>query len=86
VLSIKAKEDVKRQLGENYDEFMAREGTAPKKENYENFLFDKDGLTFIFGQYQVASSAAGIIYAKILYSDMAEFNSQSEIIKRVTAK
>ncbi len=81
-LSVKAKEEVKKQLGEYYDEFMASEGTAPKKENYENFLFDKDGLTFIFGQYQVASYAAGIFYVKISYSDLAEFNSQSEIIKK----
>jgi hypothetical protein len=85
-LSIKAKEEVKKQLGEYYDEFMASEGTAPKKENYENFLFDKDGLTFIFGQYQVAPYAAGIIFVKILYSDLSGFNDQSEAVKKIIEK
>lgn len=83
-VSIKAKEEAKKITGEYYNEEMAMEGASPKKENYENFLFNKNGLTFIFGQYQVAPYVAGIISVEIPYSYFSEINSQSQIIKKIT--
>jgi len=85
-ISVKAKEEVKKKAGEYYNEFMANEGTSPKKENYENFLFDKTGLTFVFSQYQAAPYAAGIISVKIPYSELLEHNGESETVKKITTE
>lgn len=44
------------------DEFgtnWIKEGAGPKKENFTNFLINKNIITFYFEQYQVAPGAAG---------------------------
>ncbi|MEG2348820.1 MAG: DUF3298 domain-containing protein [Clostridia bacterium] len=33
---------------------MLKDGTLPKQENFQNFVFDKDGIKFFFDRYQVA--------------------------------
>jgi hypothetical protein len=37
------------------------EGTAPKEENYKNFVVTDEGVRFIFDAYQVAAYAAGVV-------------------------
>lgn len=46
-------------IKENYLEEMLIEGTSPKKENFENFVFTKEGLKIIFQRYSVAPYALG---------------------------
>jgi len=80
VLSIASKEEIKKQTGEYYDQNMAEEGAAPDLNNFNEFYFDKDNLTIIFQQYQVAPYAAGIIYASLPYSKMSEVNDKSPVV------
>jgi hypothetical protein len=74
-LSTLSKEDLVQQsvqgdMGYRYDENMAGEGTAPRKENFSRMLPLYDGLAIYFQEYQVAPYAAGpqqvvIPYAKL---------------------
>lgn len=41
------------------DDAWLEEGPGAKEENYKQFVFTKDGLTFFFDPYQVAPYAAG---------------------------
>ena len=38
---------------------MLYEGTKPKKENFTNFIFSKNGIILFFPQYQVAPYSQG---------------------------
>ena len=42
------------------DQKWINEGASPVAENYQNFIIEEAGVTFIFDQYQVAPYAAGI--------------------------
>ncbi|MDD3303966.1 MAG: RsiV family protein [Clostridia bacterium] len=58
-------------IKEYYNEQMFEDGLRPMKENFENFIFTKDGLIFIFNRYQIAPYVAGetrelIPYDKII--------------------
>jgi len=57
--------DLKKQLGDMADEKWIGEGTAPKPENYSTYALSDKGLVLIFGQYQVAPYAAGILEVTI---------------------
>ena len=45
----------------------------PGKLSYnQNFYFDSQGITFVYGQYEIAPYAAGIIPIHIPYSKIME--------------
>ena len=46
-------------IKESFNERMFEDGLRPVKENFENFIFTKDGIIFIFNRYQVAPYVAG---------------------------
>lgn len=50
------KELLKREFA---DRAWISEGAAPSKDNYQNFVVEDEGVTFIFDPYQVAPYAAG---------------------------
>lgn len=60
-LSSLAKPLIKSKLAQSQfqDEAWLEEGAGAKEENYQRFVFTKDGLTFFFDPYQVAPYAAG---------------------------
>lgn len=74
---------LKSQLGDMYDEDMVRSGlfgehgikrdgflaTSP----YMNFTISDDGITFIFGQYQVAPYAAGMPEVFVSWNELAPY-------------
>ena len=71
----------KEQLGDNFDKSWVEEGTDPKKpENFENFLIKKDGLMFIFDQYQIAPYVAGGFEVVISYDKLREVREPSSPI------
>lgn len=75
VLSSLSQKDLKKQFGEDY-EFMKdtiENGTAPKEENFQNFIFEKENFVIIFNPYEVAPYAAGILEVKIPYSELRDF-------------
>lgn len=49
---------------------MLYEGTKPIKENFQNFVFSKDGIIFFFPQYQVAPYSQGEFNVTIPYSKL----------------
>ena len=51
---------------------MVTPGTEPKKENFRTFRLEKDGITFYFDPYQVASWADGVITVTLSLSELAE--------------
>jgi hypothetical protein len=51
-------------------EDYAQEGTAPKAENYQNFLINEDALVIIFDPYQVGPWAIGIQEIVIPFKDL----------------
>lgn len=55
-------EDLKKQLGEDFDQTWVEKGTGDKfEENYQNFVFDEDNLIIILAPYQVAPYAVGTL-------------------------
>lgn len=48
-----------RQLGDMADADWIAKGTAPKADNWDTFVLDRDGVVFWFQPYQVAAFAAG---------------------------
>lgn len=43
------------------------EGTSPKRENYQNFVFTEKGILFFFPPYQIAPYSEGIIKMYVDY-------------------
>ena len=48
-----------KQIQENPDPEWIKTGTAPKSENFENFLLNQDGLIIVFKYYQVGPRPVG---------------------------
>lgn len=63
-----------------FDSFIA--GTAPKDENYKNFILEKDKITFFFQSYQISPNAANIPWVEIPYSDLGEFINTQAFLKQ----
>ena len=59
-------------LARNLPTFMVEPGTAPELENFRTFRLEKDGITFYFEPYQVASWADGVITVTISLKEMAK--------------
>lgn len=49
---------------------MLKNGTKPTKDNFDNFVFTKDGLTVFFEKYQIAPYAAGEFSLTIPYEEL----------------
>lgn len=49
---------------------MVKTGAGPKEENFANFVFNEDNLTFIFNPYQVAPYAAGVMQVRMPYEEL----------------
>ena len=47
---------------------MMLEGTTPDKNNFKNFIFDENGITIYFQQYQLAPYSSGIMQVTIPYT------------------
>jgi len=69
-------EIIKKQLFSNndYKDYLdidwVNEGTKPILENFENFILEKDKITFIFNQYQIGPYALDIIEIPINKIDL----------------
>lgn len=77
VLSAAALADLKEQLKNNSDlinisEDKIKEMTAPKPENYQNFLFNAKGITFIFENDKMALHKANYPKVLILYGKIED--------------
>lgn len=59
-------------LARSLPAFMVEPGTAPERENFRTFRLEKDGITFYFEPYQVASWADGVITVTLSLTEMAE--------------
>jgi len=62
-------EDLKKDGG-IVDTDLVAAGTAPKAENYQNFLLDRNSLILIFDPYQVAPGAAGTRVVNLPFSKL----------------
>lgn len=57
-------------LGDMYLEDMLQPGIEPMEENFRNFIFTEDGMTFFFMPYQVGPFAAGEQVVTIPYENI----------------
>ena len=71
-----AKSTLKPKLEENgmFSEEIFNEGLAPKPENFNYVIEQKDSFIFFFPQYQVAPYSAGIQQVEISKSDIKHWN------------
>lgn len=58
------------QIKDNYVEEMLKNGTEAKKENFQNFIFTKEGLRIIFQRYSVAPYSSGEFSVTIPYNKL----------------
>lgn len=83
-LSQICRDDLKNQLTkmDYYNKDMVEQGTDPKKPaNFSEFVIGQNSFTIIFNQALVAPYVAGTMEVKIPYSQLAEFNNNSELVK-----
>ncbi|MFA4999115.1 MAG: DUF3298 and DUF4163 domain-containing protein [Candidatus Paceibacterota bacterium] len=66
-----------------YIENFVSVGTEPKADNFSTFVFDKDKITLIFNNYQVAPYVAGPQQFEVSYDKVSELNNQSGLIKLI---
>ncbi|BCS87907.1 DUF3298 and DUF4163 domain-containing protein [Pseudodesulfovibrio sediminis] len=65
-------------LGDMYLEDMLQPGIEPMEDNFRNFIFTEDGMTFFFMPYQVAPFAAGEQIVTIPYENIDNlFNAET---------
>lgn len=76
LLSELCKAKLYRKLPLTGPEFMDV-GAASKAENFQNFTFDRKGLNFIFGQYQVAPYCEGMPETSLSLSELKPLVPQS---------
>lgn len=70
--TVQVKAELTRRLGADPGESFFDEGTAPKDENFENFVIDGDTMVFLFPPYQVAAYAAGAFQARVPLSELSD--------------
>jgi hypothetical protein len=56
IISVKAADLLYYQLGAAWDEALAQAGTTPNHANFANWSLTREGIKFIFNQYQVVNS------------------------------
>ncbi len=70
-------QDIKSQLGET-DVFIGE-----TKDNFKNFVFDKDKITFLFNPYQLGAYAIGPRFVEISYDQLKNLNDKSELLSLI---
>jgi hypothetical protein len=70
--SIQVKDELNRRLGEEPGESFLDEGTAPKEENFENFVIDSDRIRIFIPPYQAAAYAAGSFEVQVPLTDLKD--------------
>lgn len=69
------------------DSGWIEQGTAPTNDNYNtNIGFDKDGLTIVFQQYQVAAYAAGPQQVLIPYLQLKDVINPNGLLKNISTQ
>jgi len=63
-----------------FDSFIA--GTAPRDENFENFILEKDKIIFFFQSYQISPDATDTALMEIPYIDLQEFLNTQALLKQ----
>jgi hypothetical protein len=58
-ISQKAIVALKDQLGTDGNDAQIEEGAGPDADNFQTFVFDEEGVTFVFNKYQVGPGALG---------------------------
>ena len=58
-------------LARGLSQDMVKPGTMPEVDNFSTFLLEKDGITFYFSPYQVASWADGVITVTLSLRELA---------------
>lgn len=85
IISEIAFQDLKNQLKET-DSFVQetiKNGLVPIKDNFKNFVFDKDKITFLFDPYQLGAYAIGPRSVEISYDQLKDFNDKSELLSLI---
>jgi len=85
VISDIAFQDIKEQL-EGVDSIVEetlKTGLEPNINNFSNFNFDKEKITFVFDPYQLGAYAIGPKLVSISYDQLREFNDKSELLKLI---
>ena len=59
-------------LQSNLDQALFESGTAPKKENFLNFVVGDREVIFYFNQYQIAPAAAGTFEVSLSFDDLKD--------------
>ncbi|MDR3581710.1 MAG: DUF3298 domain-containing protein [Candidatus Pacebacteria bacterium] len=72
VLSQKTRNDLADQMKIEETNDMLDAGTAPNESNFSRFVLTDKGLLFFFGNYSVASYAAGEFQSLIPYGDLSD--------------
>jgi len=85
VISDIAFQDIKEQLGgvDLIVEETLKAGLEPNINNFSNFNFDKEKITFVFDPYQLGAYAIGPKLVSISYNQLREFNDKSELLKLI---
>lgn len=59
-------------LQSNLDQSLFESGTAPQKENFQNFVVGDHEVIFYFNQYQIAPAAAGSFEVSLSFDDLED--------------
>jgi len=85
IVSEIAFQDLKNQLGE-IDPFVQetlKQGLMPVENNFENFVFNKNKIIFLFDPYQLGAYAIGPRSVEISYDQLNDLNSESELLNLI---
>jgi hypothetical protein len=72
IATVQIQDELTKRLGETPGDSFFSEGTAPKEENFQNFVIDGNDLVFLFPPYQVAAYAAGTFDVRIPLSQLKD--------------
>jgi hypothetical protein len=71
-VSTLARTYLRNKLGDNTNQEMLESGTDPTVDNYGTWYLTHDGITFVFGQYQVGPYVIGIQEFPLLKSEVSD--------------
>lgn len=79
LMSAFARESLTRSLGEESDEEMIREGTAPEMRNFSELTLTPAGITIQFQPYQVGPWSAGPQQVEMSLADLAAAGPEAAV-------
>jgi hypothetical protein len=68
--SVQVRNELGRRMEQEPGDAFFDEGTAPKEENFQDFIIDGNDLVILFPPYQVAAYAAGTFEARIPFETL----------------